>query len=176
MPLSFAIGKLLESSTVNRVWISALTGLGTATTIFQSIGFIRWIFTMPFLTETYFNHPENKQPILLLYEMLNRYEGMSVGEHLGFLAMGSWTIVVGVLLYRKQKLKKWLGIFGCLIGVVLLLSVGEHFGGQSAAFFGMLNFLANTLWTVWILALAIVLWLSKCAFEDIGKDGEILLR
>ncbi len=78
--------------------------------------------------------------------MLNRYAGMSVGEHLGFIAMGFWTICLGSILMKHPKFELWVGYFGIPIGLLLIASTAEHFGGAFASIFGILNFLANTLW------------------------------
>ena len=163
MPISYTACRFYNQS-VSKFWLKALTGFGIATTVFQSIGFIRWIFTMPFLTESYFSHGEEKQVITLLYEMLNRYAGMSVGEHLGFIAMGCWTTIFGIILIKKQNPQKWLGYTGCLTGLLLIISVGEHFGGQTAHLFSTINFIANTLWTLWILAVAVTTTFLKNNF------------
>ncbi len=113
--------------------------------VFQAIGFSRWVFVIPLLAEQYGQQPTQQPTIALLYETLNRYTGMTVGEHLGFLAMGCWTILLALLLLRSRVVKRWLGALG------LLVSTGEHFGGPSAELYGTINFLANTGWSVWML-------------------------
>lgn len=132
----------------------SLIGLGVTTAVFQAIGFVRWIFTMPLLTDLYFERPEDQKMLSILYETLNRYAGMSIGEHLGFLSMGAWTLILAGLIRGSQLIDKILSSAGIFIGSLILVSVGEHFGGERASFFGTLNFLSNTLWTFWILILA----------------------
>jgi hypothetical protein len=160
IPLSYAFKHLFDK-TENKILMNVFVGLGITTTIFQAIGFIRWIFTMPYLTESYFSHPENKQMVTIIYETLNRYAGMSIGEHLGFIAMGSWTIILGLFIVLNTVTKKWIGYIGIAIGFLLLISVGEHFGGKNAELFGTINFLANTLWTFWLLVLALTIGYPK---------------
>jgi Domain of unknown function (DUF4386) len=156
IPLSYLLRHAFKESdaqTTSRL----LVGCGIATTLFQSIGFIRWIFTMPYLTESYFSNPENQGIITIMYETLNRYAGMSIGEHLGFLAMGSWTICLGILILKDVRFYNWVGLTGIFTGLLLVISVAEHFGGTQAQFFGKLNFIANTLWTVWLAIIAVML-------------------
>lgn len=155
IPLSYALSQSLKQDD-NTLSLKILVGLGITTAIFQCLGFIRWIFVMPYLTQTYFNQPEAQQSITIIYEMLNRYAGMSVGEHLGFIAMGSWTIVLGIVLVKHSKVNAWIGYVGVLIGSLIILSIAEHFGGSLAPLFGTLNFLANTFWIFWLVGLAIV--------------------
>lgn len=160
IPLSYALKKFLATQN-NAQALRALTVLGSAVTIFQSIGFIRWIFTMPFLTDIYFTQPAHRPTVEIVYETLNRYAGMSIGEHLGFLAMGSWTILLGVLILNGTEIKKWLGVVGILIGSFIAVSVAEHFGGAWAGFFGTINFAANTFWVFWLLAIALNIYLKR---------------
>jgi hypothetical protein len=160
IPLSYAFTHLFNKQQ-NKVLINVFVGLGITTSIFQAIGFIRWIFTMPYLTESFFNQPENKQLITIIYETINRYAGMSIGEHLGFIAMGSWTIVLGSMMILNSIPKKWIGYIGIVIGLLIIISIGEHFGGKNAPLFGIINFLANTFWTVWIIGVALTVSFSK---------------
>ena len=157
IPMSYFLKQVYSLST-NKIALEFLAGLGIATTIFQTLGFIRWIFVMPFLTENYFNNPENEKPIALIYETLNRFAGMSVGEHLGFIAMGSWVICLGIIILNHPNCSKWLGFTGILIGFLLIISVLEHFGGKLASIWGQVNFLSNTVFTFWLLWLSLSIW------------------
>ena len=160
IPLSYSLRETLFKPNLKPLW-GLLTGLGITTAIFQAIGFVRWIFTMPLLTERYFAEPQSKATLTLVYDFVNRYAGMSIGEHLGFIAMGSWTLVLSAILICHSGFKKTLGYLGLLIGSGLIISVLEHFGGSNTAFFGTLNFLANTVFTFWILGIAIAIGFSR---------------
>jgi hypothetical protein len=149
IPLSYSLQNTLKE-TNNNIAHKVLVGLGITTTIFQTIGFIRWVFVMPFLTESYFAANLNKNSITLIYETLNRFAGMSIGEHLGFLAMGSWTICLALIIIGIPKYKKWIGYAGIIIGTLIIISTGEHFGGKSASLFAFINLLGNTLFTFWL--------------------------
>lgn len=152
IPLSAFLLRAFESSK-NTLLSQIFMTLGICTAIFQSIGFSRWIFVIPFLVEQYFKEESNRAMIELIYESLNRYVGMTIGEHLGFIAMGFWTLALANL----QPYQSWIRISGWMIGLLLLLSTLEHFGGNYAPYFGFLNFLANTLWSFWLLALGIMI-------------------
>jgi hypothetical protein len=156
LPISYGLVRTLYK-TKNQTIKATFIGLGITTAIFQSIGFIRWLFTMPYLTQIYFEKPESRSNVVLIYEFLNRYAGMSIGEHLGFISMGVWTICLGIILKNHPNVSKYLGFIGITIGTLLVVSTFEHFGGAVAQVFGMLNFLANSLWSLWIIALIFVL-------------------
>lgn len=154
IPLSYSLAGVLYQSK-SQTAKKALLGFGIATALFQSIGFVRWIFTMPYLTDFYFANTENERTATALYEILNRFAGMSIGEHLGFLAMGCWTISLGIVLVKHTIFRKWIGYLGICIGIMLVISTIEHFGGVFSFVFGLLNFCANTFWSIWLIVLII---------------------
>ncbi|MFY8037416.1 MAG: DUF4386 domain-containing protein [Cyclobacteriaceae bacterium] len=160
LPITALIKTRAQSISTNQLWINLFQFSGIATAIFQVIGFCRWIIVLPFLSDTYFDKNTSdsvKQMIELIYETLNHYAGMTIGEHLGFIAMGCWTFA----LTKVVDMGKWLKVFGQLIGFLLIAATIEQFGGTAAPLFGVLNFIANTLWTVWILLLSIHFLRSK---------------
>jgi hypothetical protein len=71
--------------------------------------------------------------------------------------MGSWTICLGIIILKHAKCYNWIGLSGICIGLLLIISVAEHFGGGKAPLFGKINFIANTAWTVWILVIALMI-------------------
>ncbi|WP_445908736.1 DUF4386 domain-containing protein [Yeosuana sp.] len=154
VPLSYYLQRVLFQTKSN-IWKNMLIGFGITTTIFQTIGFIRWIFIMPFLTDEYFSNSTNKETILFIYDVLNTFLGKSVGEHLGFIAMGFWTIALGNMLLKHRNLKNIIGYFGFLIGLLLIISTLEQFGGKYSTLFGNINFIANSLWSVWLIIIAL---------------------
>lgn len=157
VPLSVLLKEYLNrNATQPVIWLNLMVTLGVATAIFQAIGFSPWIILMPYLTDVYFGAANQslQDSVTLLYEIFNRYAGTTIGEHLGFIAMGSWAICLAIAIRQSGRFNKWTGYAGILIGLLIISSIAEHFGGSSAAFFGRLNFVANTLWTIWITALA----------------------
>lgn len=153
LPLAALLKNQFRENTPNKSFLELMYSFGVATAVFQAIGFCRWVFVMPFLTEQYFNNP-NQANVILLYEMMNRYAGMTIGEHLGFLMMGFWLMSLAIAL----PFGKWFKYSGILIGILLVLSIGEHFGGNFAPVFASMNIWANVCWTLWMFALAFLLF------------------
>jgi hypothetical protein len=154
LPITALIKTHAKSKELDASWINLFQLAGIATAVFQVIGFCRWIFLMPFLSNQYFSAEAtatSKQIIEFIYDTMNRYAGMTIGEHLGFLGMGFWTIA----LTRVVELNKWMKVTGIIIGSLIIIATAEQFGGSYANLFGQLNFLVNTLWTLWIVIVAI---------------------
>lgn len=170
-PLSYFLVKTYRENTSTHLQ-HLLIGAGLATMIFQTLGFVRWIFFMPWLSHTYLANPGQRETVSLIYETMNRYAGMSVGEHLGFIAMGSWVFVLALMLWQSKKLPAIMSYSGMAIGAMLIVSVGEQFGGQAAPLFGLLNLLANTAWTFWMFALAGFTFLHKTNINWVVSAGE----
>jgi len=154
LPITALIKTHAKSKELDASWINLFQLAGIATAVFQVIGFCRWVFLIPFLSNQYFSADAtaaSKQIIEFVYETMNRYAGMTIGEHLGFLGMGCWTIV----LTRVVDLKKWIKLSGISIGLLIIIATAEQFGGVYANFFTRLNFIANTLWILWIIVVSI---------------------
>lgn len=163
LPMSVLLRKQISTSTSSRTGADLLIGLGIATALFQAIGFSRWVFAVPYLSQAYAQATGNeslRSSVGLFYDTLNRYAGMTIGEHLGFLAMGSWTIVLALMLPQRDRSSRWFVPAGVLTGLLIIISLGEHVGTGLSGLFGMLNFIANAGWTVWMLVLAIRLGLQ----------------
>jgi hypothetical protein len=155
--LYFPLGVFLKNQwlqeTKSAVWLDLMYVSAIATGIFQAIGFSRWVIAMPFLSAQY-QQGAHLETITVLYEWINRFVGTTVGEHLGFLAMGFWMIALSVAIPNKP----WFKTAGTIIGLLLMLSTLEHFGGPTAPIFALVNILANVCWSVWMLVLAVQLF------------------
>lgn len=167
-PLASLLKTRFRSTVKNEAWLDIMYVAGIATGVFQAIGFSRWIIAMPFLTEQYVNGNQT-ETIGLLYEWINRFVGTTVGEHLGFLAMGFWMMALSFAIQGS----KWFKTAGAVIGLLLIASTLEHFGGSSAPIFATLNVIANVFWSIWMVIFAIQLF----KFEKTGiYEGAIKLE
>ena len=88
--------------------ISVATTLGVLAAAVQFLGLIRWVFLVPFLAEA-----DDSEAVDLVFEAFNRYLGVAVGEHLGYLLTGAWTTLAGIALLDTSA---QLGGLGILIG------------------------------------------------------------
>ena len=125
---------------------------------FQMMGFMRWPIAVPYLAEQMASAPtpEMRSVVGLMEGLLNRYAGMVVGEHLGFMAQGLWTVLISLAMMRGPLFAWPYGIIGILLGAAIVVSSLEQLGGPFEAI-GMLSAPASAAWLGWLLMCGISL-------------------
>jgi hypothetical protein len=130
--------------------LSVATTLGVLAAAVQFLGLVRWPFLVPFLAEQ-----EDSEAVDLVFQAFNRYLGVAVGEHLGYLLTGAWTTLAGIALLTESGV---LGVIGIVIGPVLMICSLEFVGrssGWTAA--ERLTPPAYVAWSLWLIATGVVL-------------------
>jgi len=137
--------------------------LGALAALVQLLGLIRWPFLVPYLARVDADpqsSPARREAIDIVFQSFNRYLGVAVGEHLGYLLTGAWTILVGIAFTQTALAPSWLGIPAIVIGAVLALCslefVGpaERHGWKLAATLTPITYIA---WSLWLIATGIAL-------------------
>lgn len=139
--------------------------IGVLAAAVQFLGLIRWPFLVPYLARAD-AEPDATQArrdaIDVVFQSFNRYLGVAVGEHLGFLLTGAWSIFVGFAILQSAALHPFVGIAGTLIGAVLVVCslefVGpfERSGWRVAAALTPFTYIA---WSLWLVVVGIALLL-----------------
>jgi hypothetical protein len=136
--------------------LSVATTLGVLAAAVQFLGLIRWPFLVPFLAEQ-----EDGEAVDLVFQAFNRYLGVAVGEHLGYLLTGAWTTLAGIALTQSAAVPGWLGVIGIVIGPALMLCslefVGRRDGWRVAE---QLTPPAYIGWSLWLIATGVALLAS----------------
>jgi len=129
---------------------------------FQMMGFMRWPIAVPYLAEQMAAAPsaEIQSVVALLEGLLNRYAGMVIGEHLGFLAQGSWTLLISLAMLRGRLFAWPYGLVGLVLGSLIVVSAFEQLGGPFEAI-GFLSAPASAAWLGWLLMCGISLARTK---------------
>ncbi|WP_409418330.1 DUF4386 domain-containing protein [Phenylobacterium sp.] len=129
-------------------------GAGVLAGLVQALGLLRWVMLVPALATAY-TAPEatqlDKAMAVALFDAANRYLGMGVGEHLGYLFTGAWTIFVSALLFRKSRV---FALAGAVLAAGVVFGMAEPYGAPLA---GAVNAAAYTLWTLWALVLGVMM-------------------
>jgi hypothetical protein len=147
-------------ATDESVLVSVATALAVAAGLVQALGLARWPFVVPHLAREY-SLPSTSQAsrdvLVAVFETLHRYAGVAVGEHLGYLFTGFWTVAVGVLLIRSPLFPAWLGWIGFLPALGILVGLLEEGGIKQA---GAVNAVSFVLWSVWLVAIGVMMVLG----------------
>jgi hypothetical protein len=145
----------------------ALTALsivvGSAAALVQALGLVRWPFAVPELARRYIaaDGPDGaatRGSIEVVFATLHRLLGVGIGEHLGYLLTGAWTLLVAGSILSGAVLPGWLGLIGIPIGVALLIGTLEFVGPNEERGWplaGTIVPLAYIAWSIWLIALGI---------------------
>ncbi|MBL8551378.1 MAG: DUF4386 domain-containing protein [Hyphomonadaceae bacterium] len=119
----------------------------------QAMGFIRWAITIPYLADA---SAAGADPatITLMEGLLNRYAGMAVGEHLGFVGQGLWTLLISFAGLAAATAPRGLSYIGIAFGVGLLVASLEQLGGPFEAL-GPIATSITAAWFGWLLMLGV---------------------
>lgn len=136
---------------------------GVLAGLVQFLGLIRWVFIVPYLAQTYLDPSATaatREAVEVVFQAFHRYAGMAIGEHLGYLFTGVWTILMGAAMLRAPMFRAWLGWIGIVMGVGIMVGVLEPAGMEWA---GLVNALAYMGWAVWVLLAGVFVLRGKAA-------------
>jgi Domain of unknown function (DUF4386) len=147
----------------------ALTALsiviGAAAALVQALGLVRWPFAVPELARRYLaaDGPDaaaTRRTVEVVFATLHRLLGVGIGEHLGYLLTGIWTLLVAVSILSTTVLPGWIGVVGLPIGVALLIGTLEFVGPNEKdgwPLAGTIVPIAYIAWSLWLVALGVFL-------------------
>jgi Domain of unknown function (DUF4386) len=149
----------------------ALTALsiviGSAAALVQALGLVRWPFAVPELARRYLgaegsDGEATRRTIELVFATLHRLLGVGIGEHLGYLLTGLWTLLVAASILSTAVIPGWLGVIGLPIGVALLVGTLEFVGPNEKdgwPLAGTIVPIAYIGWSLWLAAIGVFLLL-----------------
>jgi Domain of unknown function (DUF4386) len=140
---------------------SLATATGLLAALVQFLGLVRWPFAVPHLARLATDpaaSPATIDAVEVTFQTLNRYLGVAVGEHLGYLLTGLWTALAGVAIVQSVLLHPLLGVAGLVLAPLFVLGSLEFVGpfeprGWKLA--GTLVPPAYIGWSLWLLAVGI---------------------
>jgi hypothetical protein len=138
-------------------WLSIVLGLSAA--LVQAIGLARWPFAVPELARRYLaadgpGADAGRGQVAVVFLTLHRLLGVGIGEHLGYLLTGAWTLSVAGMILATTVLPFWLGIVGIVIGVALLIGTLEFVGPNEEhgwPLAGTVVPIAYIAWSLWLI-------------------------
>jgi uncharacterized protein DUF4386 len=138
---------------------------GSSAALVQALGLVRWPFAVPELARRYVaaDGPDagaTRRSIEVTFATLHRLLGVGIGEHLGYLFTGLWTLFVALSILTTAVLPSWLGLLGLPICVALLIGTLEFIGPNEERGWplaGAIVPIAYIAWSVWLIALGVFL-------------------
>jgi Domain of unknown function (DUF4386) len=139
------------------------TVVGVLAGLVQMLGLLRWVYLVPSLARSHADpraSQAHRDAAVAIFRALHQYLGVGVGEHLGYLLTGLWSILVGIAIVLGDVLSVWLGWPGIVIGAGLVVGSAEFLGRSEErgwALAGTAIPLLYIAWSVWLLAMGIAL-------------------
>jgi hypothetical protein len=137
---------------------SAIVGVLSA--LVQAMGLFRWTFLVPSLAAQYSADSATaatRDAVGVVFHAFHQYIGVAVGEHLGYLFTGAWTILISVMMFTSALFSPLIGILGIVAAVGILAGLLEPAGWKPA---GAINAMSYILWSLWLIISGIVLILA----------------
>jgi hypothetical protein len=160
-PLAVLVGQVLARDGLELVPVA--TTVGVLAAVVQFLGLARWPFLVPALARTYDDanaSSATREATAVVFDSFHRYLGVAVGECLGYLFTGAWTLLVAGAMFQSSTFGDWLAWPGIVIGAVLMVGSLEFVGrfeehGWKLA--GTMVPVAYTAWSLWLVAVGVVL-------------------
>ena len=162
LPLSALLAVALGAGPALTVLAIVAFGLSK---LVQTLGLIRWPYAVPELARRYVaaDGPDaeaTRRMIETVFAALHRLLGVGIGEHLGYLLTGLWTLLVAASIVSTGTVPVWIGFVGLPIGLALLVGSLEFVGpnerdGWHLA--GVIVPIAYIAWSIWLVAIGIAL-------------------
>ena len=147
----------------NSTVLSLATTMGVLAALVQFLGLIRWPFVVPYLARTMGDAATSdatKDAADVTFQTFNRYLGVAVGEHLGYMFTGVWTAFVGLAVIQSELLHPAFGVVGLVMAPLFLLGAMEFVGSHEKngwRLSGSVIPIAYIAWSLWLAALGVAL-------------------
>ncbi|MGE0025616.1 MAG: DUF4386 family protein [Thermoleophilia bacterium] len=139
-PIAILVGRIAGNELGRlSIWV------GIVAAAVQVIGLMRWPLIVPSLAD---------DGDVDTFDTVHTVMGTIIGETLGYLLTAAWTVLVLHALARRLA-GRWFWFLGLASAVLIAVGVFVPLDLPGA---DMANFVGYILWSVWLLALAVLLW------------------
>jgi hypothetical protein len=160
-PLAVLLGQVLAADDPAIAPTAIVVGVLAA--VVQFLGLARWPFLVPALARAYTDPastPATREATKVVFDSFHRYLGVGIGECLGYLLTGMWSVLVGVAMLDSSAFEAWLAWPGIIIGLFLVVGSLEFVGrfeerGWKLA--GAIVPIAYIAWSLWLIVSGLIL-------------------
>lgn len=161
VPLAVLLGQVLARDDLEIVPVA--TTIGVLAAVVQFLGLARWPFLVPELARAHADPASSqttREATRVVFESFHRYLGIGIGECLGYLLTGAWTMLVGVAMLQSSTFEAWLAWPGIIIGLFLVVGSLEFVGRfeeQGWNLAGTIVPITYIAWSLWLILSGLVL-------------------
>jgi hypothetical protein len=140
--------------------LRAATYVGATSVVLSLIGFLRWVFVVPPLADSYVGgDAATRAAVDAAWTAQHQFGGALLGEHLGQLLVIGWSVTLSFVILLSRVLPRWLGFTGLAVSAVYLLNQGDILATAVPGFpvWDLAGLLGSTGWGLWVAALGVVL-------------------
>ena len=160
VPLAILVHKVLARQ--DTPYMAVATAFGVVAGVVQFLGLVRWPFLVPYLADTYLDPASSgatRESVAVVFQTFNQYAGVAVGEHLGYLFTGLWTVLVALAMFGSPlPFRRWLALLGVVSAAGVLVGTLEPVGFEPAADIVVVGYI---LWSIWLALFGIFLLLPR---------------
>jgi uncharacterized protein DUF4386 len=137
--------------------------VGILAGLVQMLGLLRWVYLVPSLARMNADpaiESGQREATLAVFRAMHQYLGVGVGEHLGYLFTGIWSVLTGVAIVGTELIPAWMGWIGIAVGAGLIVGSAEFLGPREEhgwALAGAVIPILYIAWSLWLLAMGIAL-------------------
>ena len=137
--------------------------VGVLAGLVQMLGLLRWVYLVPSLARMSADpgiESGQREVSIAVFRAMHQFLGVGVGEHLGYLLTGIWSVLTGVAVVGRALVPAWMGWAGIVVGVGLIIGSAEFLGRDEEdgwALAGAAIPILYIVWSLWLLGMGIAL-------------------
>jgi hypothetical protein len=152
------------------------TCVGATSVVLALIGFLRWVFVVPPLADSYVTGDTTTQTAVgAAWTAQHQFGGALLGEHLGQVLAIGWSVTLSVIILRTRVLPRWLGGTGLVVSVLYLTNQGDILSTAVPGFpvWDLGGLIGSSGWGLWVAALGVVLLLRPVRPGIAARDDTL---
>jgi hypothetical protein len=152
------------------------TYLGATSVVLAVIGFLRWVFVVPPLADSYVTGDTiTRTAVGAAWTAQHQFGGALLGEHLGQVLAIGWSVILSVIILRTRVLPRWLGGTGLVVSVLYLTNQGDILSTAVPGFpvWDLGGLIGSSGWGLWVAALGVVLLLRPVRPSIPARDDTL---
>jgi hypothetical protein len=137
--------------------------VGVLAGLVQMLGLLRWVYLVPSLARMSADpgiESGQREVSIAVFRAMHQFLGVGVGEHLGYLLTGMWSVLMGVAVVGRALVPAWMGWAGIVVGVGLIIGSAEFLGRDEEdgwALAGVAIPILYIAWSLWLLGMGLAL-------------------